>query len=125
VSYGSFFYGITAGAPIPPELPEYGLVVNVKFYGILTRKQAQRRIRKINRQLRMRSKKIQRMRGGMSAMTEFRRSPQSYFNQIGWHLKQLRTQRQIRNTIAKRWNLKRSGKKKKGGGRFLFWRKRR
>lgn len=122
MSYGSFFYGIVAGAPAIPEYGEYGIVVNINYYGIFTRKQAQRRIRRINRQIRLRSAKLARMRVDI---TGFRRSPQSYFSGAGWQMSQIKTLRKMRGKIAKRWNLKRSGAKKKGGGRFLFWKKKR
>jgi len=119
MSYGSFFYGAVVGAP---KMPDYGVAINIKYYGIFTRKQAQKRIRKINRQIRQRSRRLSKMRlQGAS----FIKSPQSYLNTAGYQINQIRTLRKIRGTISKRWNLTRSGKKKKGGGRFLFWRKRR
>ena len=43
MSYGSFFYGAVVGAP---KMPDYGVAINIKYYGIFTRKQAQKRIRK-------------------------------------------------------------------------------
>jgi|TARA_R110000824_G_scaffold105425_7_gene249557 hypothetical protein len=119
VSFGTVFYGTTVGAP---TLPDYGIAINVKYYGIFTRKQAQKRIRKLNRQINRRSRKLSGMRTDMFAAV---RTPQTFLNSAGFQMKQIRTLRNIRNTIAKRWNLKRSGRKKKGGGRFLFWKKRR
>lgn len=108
-----------------PYYGDYGLVVNVKYYGIFSRKQAQRRIRHINRQLKLRGRRIKRMREptGSDGLFSFVTSPQNYFNKISWQMKQIRTLRKMRNKIASRWNLTRTGKKKKGGGRFLFWKK--
>lgn len=101
----------------------YGLVINVKYYGVFSRKQAQRRVRKLNRKIKQKSRQIKRMRADHDSMRAFFLSPQSWLNNIGFKMKQLRTLRNIRNKIASRWNLTRGGKRKKGGGRFLFWKK--
>ena len=114
---GPVFYGAVVRQP---EHRDYGIAIDVKYYGIFTRKQAQKRIRNLNRQIRMRSSKLAQLRTDMMG---FVKSPQGYFNSATFQMNQIKTLRKIRNTIAKRWNLKRSGKKKKGGGRFLFWKK--